>query len=65
MNSSEPFRRSNNRIIAGVCGGIAERYGWRPWRVRIAYVIASCVSAAFPGVLVYLLLWFIMTPPEA
>lgn len=60
MRPALPFHRSNNRIIAGVCAGIAERYGWKPWRVRIAYVAVSCVSAAFPGILVYLLLWFLM-----
>ena len=47
-------------MIAGVCGGIAERYGWKPDRVRVAYVILSILSAAFPGILVYLLLWLVM-----
>ena len=52
--------RSNDRIIAGVCGGIADKYGWSANRVRIAYVILSIISAAFPGTLVYLVLWFVM-----
>jgi len=52
--------RSNNRIIAGVCGGIADKFGWSANRVRIAYVILSIISAAFPGTLVYLVLWFVM-----
>lgn len=64
MTNSAAFRRSSNRLIAGVCAGIAERYGWKPWRVRIAFVLVSCISAAFPGILVYLLLWFVMAPPE-
>jgi len=64
MSKTVPFRRSRNRLIAGVCAGIAERYGWKPWRVRIAYVFVSCISAAFPGIFVYLLLWFIMPGPE-
>jgi phage shock protein C len=55
--------RSNDRMIAGVCAGIAEWFGWKPDRVRIAYVIASILSAAFPGIIVYLLLWLVM--PEA
>lgn len=55
--------RSNDRMIAGVCGGIAEWFGWKPDRVRVAYVIASILSAAFPGIIVYLLLWLVM--PEA
>jgi phage shock protein PspC (stress-responsive transcriptional regulator) len=50
-------------MIAGVCGGIAEWVGWKPDRVRIAYVILSILSAAFPGIIVYLLLWLLM--PDA
>lgn len=56
--------RSNDRMIAGVCGGIAEWFGWKPDRVRIAYVIASILSAAFPGIIVYLLLWLVMPESE-
>ena len=54
------LRRSNDRLIAGVCGGIAERYGWPSNRVRIIYVLVSILSAAFPGTIVYLVLWFLM-----
>lgn len=52
--------RSKDRMIAGVCGGLAEWFGWPADRVRIAYVILSILSAAFPGILLYLLLWFLM-----
>jgi phage shock protein PspC (stress-responsive transcriptional regulator) len=64
---NRPLRRSNDRIIAGVCGGLAEWLGWKPNRVRIAYVLISILSAAFPGILAYLILWFLMpeTKPEA
>jgi phage shock protein PspC (stress-responsive transcriptional regulator) len=47
-------------MIAGVCGGIAEWLGWDPTLVRVLYVVLSIVSVAFPGILVYLLLWIIM-----
>ena len=47
-------------MIAGVCGGIAEWLGWDPTLVRIFYVLISVVSAAFPGVIVYLVLWVVM-----
>lgn len=57
------LRRSRNRVIAGVCGGIADYFGWPAGRTRIAYVLLSLLSAAFPGILVYLLLWIVM--PEA
>jgi phage shock protein PspC (stress-responsive transcriptional regulator) len=59
------FRRSNDRMIAGVCGGIAEYFGWPAGRVRVAYVILSIVSIAFPGTLVYLLLWLVMPGPDS
>lgn len=56
-----PLRRSRtNRKIAGVCGGIAAWLDWDPTVVRILYVLVSVLSAAFPGILVYLLLWLIM-----
>jgi phage shock protein PspC (stress-responsive transcriptional regulator) len=58
------MRKSRDKILGGVCGGIAEWLEWDPTLVRILYVIVSIVSAAFPGILVYLVLWLIMPPPE-
>jgi len=58
------LRKSNDRILGGVCGGIAEWLGWDPTLVRILYVIVSIASIAFPGILIYLVLWLIMPPPE-
>jgi phage shock protein PspC (stress-responsive transcriptional regulator) len=55
--------KSRNKMIAGVCGGLAEWLGWSPNMVRILYVVVSVLSAAFPGIIVYLLLWMIMPPP--
>jgi phage shock protein C len=57
------LKRSSDRMIAGVCGGLAEWLGWKPDRVRVAYVIVSIFSAAFPGIIAYLLLWLLM--PDA
>jgi phage shock protein PspC (stress-responsive transcriptional regulator) len=50
-------------MIAGVCGGLAEWLGWDITLVRILYVVVSVLSVAFPGILVYLVLWIVM--PEA
>ncbi|MGD9688535.1 MAG: PspC domain-containing protein [Phycisphaerales bacterium] len=56
-----PLHLSNrNRVLAGVCGGLAEWIGWSPGLVRILYVLVSFFSAAFPGILVYLILWILM-----
>lgn len=53
-------RTRKDAVIAGVCGGIAEWLGWNSGLVRVGYVIVSVLSAAFPGVFVYLVLWAIM-----
>jgi phage shock protein C len=61
---SRPLRRSRtNRVIAGVVGGLAEYFGVDPTLLRVVYVVGSIVSAAFPGILVYILLWLLI--PEA
>lgn len=58
---SNPLRRSRkNRMIAGVCGGMAEWLKWDPTLVRILYVIVSFFSVAFPGIIVYIVLWLVM-----
>jgi phage shock protein C len=58
---SRPLRRSrSDRIVAGVCGGLAKWLDWDPTVVRVAYVAASLISAAFPGILAYIILWFVM-----
>jgi phage shock protein C len=58
MPTGRPLRRSRrHRIIAGVCGGLAEWLGWQPTLVRALYVVLSVCSAAFPGILVYIVLW--------
>ena len=55
------LRRSrSNRILGGVCGGLAEWLGWDPTVVRILCVGGSILSVAFPGILIYLVLWVIM-----
>jgi phage shock protein PspC (stress-responsive transcriptional regulator) len=56
-----PLHRSRkHKMIAGVCGGIAEWLGWDPTLVRIVYVVGSVLSVAFPGMIVYVLLWIVM-----
>ena len=53
-------RSKTDKMLGGVCGGIAEYFGWQSWIVRFAYVLVSILSAAFPGLLIYLLLWLLM-----
>lgn len=57
------YRSKRNKVIGGVCGGIAEWLGWDPTVTRILFVVVSILSAAFPGLIVYILLWILM--PQA
>lgn len=58
---TRPLHRSTkNRMIAGVLGGFAEYFDLDPTLVRVGYVVASIVSVAFPGILVYLVLWMVI-----
>ncbi len=61
MPAANPLRRSRrHRMIAGVCGGLADWLGWNPTLVRVIYVVGSIASVAFPGILVYIVLWLLM-----
>ena len=54
------YRSQLSNLIAGVMGGIAERFCWNVTLLRIIFILISVMSAAFPGLLVYLILWLIM-----
>ena len=59
MNKSK-LTRSNNRVIAGVCAGLAEWIGWDIALVRLLYLMVSIFSAGFPGIIAYIILWIVM-----
>jgi phage shock protein PspC (stress-responsive transcriptional regulator) len=54
----------SSRELAGVCGGLADWLGWDRTFVRILYVVVSVGSAAFPGIVVYVVLWLVMPQAE-
>jgi phage shock protein C len=61
----KPLRRSRRyRIVAGVCGGMAERLGWRPTLVRILFVVVGALPF-LSGILVYLVLWVVIPQETA
>lgn len=65
MSTRRPLRLSyHNGLLCGVCGGIAESVGWRPNLVRAVFVALSVLSAAFPGILLYAVLYLIMPGPD-
>ena len=56
-----PLRRSrSDRMIAGVVGGLARYFGIDPTLARVIYVVGSVISVAFPGILVYVILWAVV-----
>ena len=64
MPTGHLARNPQDKWIAGVCGGIARWLGWNSDAVRILYVLLSIFSAAFPGLLVYIILWAVMPEEE-
>ena len=56
--------RSTNKILAGVCGVIAEYFAIDPTLVRILYAALSVFSAGFPGLLLYIIMMILMPQPD-
>jgi len=56
--------KSSRKVIAGVCGGIADYIGWDPVWVRILFIILTIATAFITGILVYGVLWIAM-PDQA
>ena len=52
--------RSSDRVVAGVCGGIAEYFNIDPTLIRVAYVVLTLFSVAFPGLILYIILMILM-----
>jgi phage shock protein C len=52
-------RSTQDKVLAGVCGGLAEHLGWSAFRMRVVWVLAT-IFTAFAGVVVYLALWYLM-----
>ena len=59
MENEKKLTRSSNRMIAGVCAGIAEYFGWDATLLRIVYILATFFTA-FAGVNIYIILWIVM-----
>jgi phage shock protein PspC (stress-responsive transcriptional regulator) len=59
MNGKKRFRRSNDRVIGGVCAGIAEYFDFDPTIVRVVYALLTFFTG-FSGIPCYIILWIIM-----
>ncbi len=64
MANDKKLVRSNNKIIAGVCGGIAEYFDVDPTLIRVVYAALTLFTAGFPGVLLYIIMMLLMPQPE-
>ena len=62
--AEKKLQRSANKMVAGVCGGIAEYFDVDPTLIRVVYVALTIFSAAFPGVLLYLIMALLMPQAE-
>jgi len=61
MNRTRGITRDKHHaMIGGVCAGLARHFGWSVTGTRVVYVLASILSAAFPGIVVYILLWLLL-----
>src|SRR5438105_5315564 len=59
------LRRGSDRIVGGVCSGLAAFFGGDALLVRIAFVVLALLPPGVGiGVILYLVLWFLMEPPK-
>ncbi len=56
--AQQGLSRPRNRVIAGVCAGLARRFGMRPGVVRLLFVLSILLPG--PQVLAYIALWILM-----
>jgi phage shock protein PspC (stress-responsive transcriptional regulator) len=61
---NKKLTRSNNKMLAGVCGGIADYFNLDPTIVRVGYAFLSVFSAGFTRLLLYIILWIVMPQKE-
>jgi phage shock protein C len=57
---TKKLTRSTNKVLAGVCGGIAEYFEIDPTLVRICYAALSIFTTGFPGLLLYIIMLLLM-----
>lgn len=65
MAANRMLRLSYHRgLLCGVCGGIAQWLGWKPWIVRALFVLMTIFTAGFPGLLIYSILYLALPGPD-
>lgn len=61
--TNKRLTRSNEKWLAGVCGGIANYFGWDLAIVRLVWLLLTLCTVGFPGITAYIILWICM--PQA
>ena len=64
MANDKKLVRSNNKLVAGVCAGIAEYFDIDPTLVRVIYAALTLFTAGFPGVILYIIMLLLMPLPD-
>ncbi len=65
MNYKRLYRSRRDSMLGGVAGGLAEYFNLDPTVVRLLFVLLALVTAGFPALLVYLILWVIVPSDPA
>ena len=63
--AKKKLTRSANKILAGVCGGLADYFEVDPTLVRVIYAVLAVFSTCFPGLILYIILLLIMPPADS
>lgn len=56
-------RSANDRVIAGVLGGLSQHFDWNVTIARVLFIVIT-IASMFTGLIAYLVLWMIMGDPE-
>ena len=64
MSNGRRLTRSRNKMIAGVCAGIAEHFGWSRAALRVTWVFLSVLTGGLPGIIAYTVLALLMPPSD-
>jgi phage shock protein C len=60
MDVKRLYRSRSDKMLAGVCGGLAEYFGIDPTIVRLLFVLLALVTVAFPVILAYFILCIVV-----
>jgi phage shock protein C len=60
MDYKRLYRSNRDIMLGGVCGGLGEYFNIDPTIVRLVFVLLGFVTALFPALLLYFILWVIV-----